>query len=84
MRGINRWQQSAGIEQSATYIGHKRFNALKFQAVVASDGLILHLYGPVEGRRNDLTMFQESNLSEILNDALFIDWQQHYIYGDSA
>jgi DDE superfamily endonuclease len=38
----------------ATYSGHKRQNCLKFQAISAPDGLVLHLFGPVEGRRHDM------------------------------
>ena len=33
--------------------GHKRKHALKFQAVNSPDGMILHAYGPMEGRRHD-------------------------------
>ena len=35
------------------YNGHKRVHAIKFQSVVAPNGLIANLFGPVEGRRHD-------------------------------
>jgi DDE superfamily endonuclease len=41
-----------GYGQRATYSGHKRRNCVKFQAISAPDGLILHLFGPIEGRRH--------------------------------
>lgn len=79
-----RIQRPSGLKQRATFNGHKRFNCLKFQAVVAPDGLILHLSGPIEGRRHDLTMYRESNLQSILENSLNISGNQYYIYGDSA
>ena len=41
-----------GIHQRRLYNGHKRYHALKFQSVVAPNGLIANLYGPVEGKRH--------------------------------
>lgn len=35
------------MNQKTVYNGHKRVHALKFQSVVASNGLIANLYGPV-------------------------------------
>ena len=34
-------------DQRVVYNGHKRVHALKFQSVVAANGLIANLYGPV-------------------------------------
>jgi len=42
--------------QRCMYSGHKRDHVMKFQSVVTPDGLLFHLYGPVEGRRHDMTM----------------------------
>ena len=33
--------------QRTVYNGHKRFHALKYQSVVAANGLIANLYGPI-------------------------------------
>jgi hypothetical protein len=33
-----------GLGQRATYSGHKRRNCVKFQAITAPDGLILHIF----------------------------------------
>lgn len=34
--------------QRIVYNGHKRVHALKFQSVVLPNGLVGHLYGPVD------------------------------------
>jgi hypothetical protein len=68
--------------QQAMYNGHKRVHALKFQTVVTPDGLISHLFGPVDGRRHDLFMLNESGLkAELENNPAFHD---KLIYGDPA
>ena len=41
-----------GENQRVVYNGHKRVHALKYQSVVAANGLIANLCGPVEGRSN--------------------------------
>ena len=46
--------------------GHERVHALKFQSVVAPNGVIANLYGPVEGRGYDSGMLVESNLLPLL------------------
>lgn len=70
--------------QQACYSGHKRRHAIKFQSVLTPDGLIFHLYGPVEGRRHDMTLYHESGLDAILANELVIDGVQFHIYGDAA
>ena len=50
------------VGQRMFYIGHKRVYALKFQRVVVPNGLIAHLYGPVEGRHHDAFLLRESGL----------------------
>ena len=53
-------------DQRAVYNGHKRVDALKFQSVVAANGMIANLYGPVEGRRHDSRMLAMSGLLDQL------------------
>ena len=48
---------SGYMKQIGVYNGHKRKHALKYQAVTTPDGMILHEYGPVEGKRYDWFMF---------------------------
>jgi DDE superfamily endonuclease len=50
------------LRQIASYSGQKRRNCVKFQAVSAHDGLILHLNGPIEVRRHDMTLYRESKI----------------------
>ena len=51
-----------GTLQRTLYNGHKRVHAIKFQSVVAPNGLIANLYGPVEGRRHDSGMLADSGI----------------------
>eukprot|EP00644_Phytophthora_capsici_P014658 jgi/Phyca11/128795/e_gw1.78.45.1 len=68
--------------QEAVYNGHKRVHAFKFQTVVAPDGIICHVYGPVDGRRHDIYMLRESGLMGLLEaNPLF---HNKLIFGDPA
>lgn len=71
--------------QRVMYNGHKRLHALKFQSVVAANGLIAHLYGPVEGRRHDCYLLKQSGLLEELERRSFGPGGDLLcIYGDPA
>ena len=52
--------------QCVLYNGHKRVHSLKFQSVVAPNGLIANLFGPVEGKRHDAAMLNQSVLLQQL------------------
>lgn len=52
--------------QRLVYNGHKRVHSLKYQSVVAPNGLIANLFGPIEGCRHDSGMLRESNLLNLL------------------
>ena len=52
--------------QQAAYSGHKRHHGLKFQSVIVPDGMIVEMFGPVEGRRHDTTVLKSSNLEQQL------------------
>ena len=74
--------------QKVCFSGHKRVHCLRFQSVVAPNGLIVHLYGPVEGRRHDSGMLR---MSELLHDLERVDYRmndeertQMCLYGDPA
>jgi len=56
--------------QRACYSGHKRCHAIKFQSICAPDGLLFHLYGPVEGLRHDVFLYQESGLRWVRSTSL--------------
>ncbi|EPQ55484.1 hypothetical protein GLOTRDRAFT_93696 [Gloeophyllum trabeum ATCC 11539] len=79
--------------QRQAYNGHKKYHALKFQAVMLPNGIIGHLYGPVEGRRNDAFMLTESQLLDRLGTFAFREGVQEdapleervfQIFGDPA
>lgn len=50
--------------QRQVYSGHKRYHALKYQALALPNGLIRHLFGPQEGRRNDNALAAMSRIFE--------------------
>jgi hypothetical protein len=71
--------------QRILYNGWKRVHAIKFHALVTPDGLISHLYGPVEGRRHDETLYKESGLAGILEQHSHApDGSPLVVYGDPA
>ena len=60
-------------------------HAIKFQSVVAPNGLIANLYGPVEGRRHDSALLAMSGLLPQLEQHSFSpDGPALCIYGDPA
>ncbi|OWZ19401.1 hypothetical protein PHMEG_0006359 [Phytophthora megakarya] len=68
--------------QQAVYNSHKCVHALKFQTVVTPDGIISHLFGLVDGRRQDLLMLNESKLKDILHNNL--TFHNKLIFDDPA
>jgi DDE superfamily endonuclease len=57
---------------------------VKFQAVSAPDGLILHEFGSVEGSRHEMSLYRELNIYSLLQDSMNINGMQHCLYGDPA
>ena len=54
--------------QRDVFNGHKRVRALKYQSVVAPNGLIANLFGPVEGKRYESRMLTMCGLLEKLQE----------------
>ncbi|KAF7336366.1 DDE Tnp4 domain-containing protein [Mycena venus] len=89
IRGIcrpSRWQQIA-------YNGYKKIHAIKFQAIKLPNGLIGHLFGPMEGRRNDNALLAAPHLLENCAQCAFRPRADHntpitrryfQIFGDPA
>ena len=74
-----------GKHQRTIYNGHKRVHAIKFQSIVAPNGLIANLYGPVVGKRHDSGMLAESGLLGDLQQYSYSpDGQPLCVYGDPA
>lgn len=67
-------------EQEVLFSGHKRRHGLKFQAITTPDGVIVHLGGPVAGRRHDMTIYGQCRTAALL--------RQHApgfrVYGDKG
>ena len=71
--------------QQVMYNGHKRLHALKYQSVTTPNGLIAHLYGPVEGRRHDAFLLRESGLlTELEARSHDAEGNTLCLYGDPA
>ena len=73
---------TADALQRAFYSGHKRHHGMKFHTVTAPNGLFW-LYGPEDGRRHDLTLFQNANLFHLITRLSFMG-VRYMMYGDSA
>ena len=68
--------------------GHKRQHVQKFQAIMTPFGIMVHLYGPIEGQRHDARILRMTGLLDQLAqhiprrcpnpDDVFV------LYGDSA
>ncbi|THU99811.1 hypothetical protein K435DRAFT_818468 [Dendrothele bispora CBS 962.96] len=79
--------------QRQAYNGHKKYHALKFQALMLPNGIIGHLDGPYEGRRNDNHLLRESGLLEKCAqyaikpgtcDSTPVEKRYFQMYGDAA
>ena len=71
--------------QRILYNGHKRVHRITFQYVVAPNGLITSLFGPVEDRRHDGGMLVDSELVQELSQYSFAaDGTPSCVYGAPA
>ncbi|ETV86977.1 hypothetical protein H257_01995 [Aphanomyces astaci] len=68
--------------QRTVFNGHKRRHAVKYQTLVTPDGIISHAFGPIEGRRHDLTILRQSKLESVI--AADTRFRGFVIYGDPA
>ncbi|XP_062571196.1 uncharacterized protein LOC134233231 [Saccostrea cucullata] len=71
--------------QQLVFNGHKRVHGLKFQCITTPDGMIAHLFGPIEGRRHDAGMLRESDVEHQLQQYMTKANNDVYsLYGDPA
>ncbi|KAH9146647.1 hypothetical protein AeRB84_009494 [Aphanomyces euteiches] len=68
--------------QRAPYNGHPRRHCFNYQAITTPDGLILSMYGPVEGRRHDATVLAMSGILDVFKDDTMI--RRFCVFGDPA
>ncbi|OQV17649.1 hypothetical protein BV898_08273 [Hypsibius exemplaris] len=64
--------------------GKERCHGLKYQAITAPDGLILHLASPFEGARHDASTYLESQAESMLREKMEEVGGQFRLYGDPA
>ena len=69
--------------QRAQYSGHKHYHGFKQQALLSPSGMVVHMYGPVDGRRHDAFMLADSGLLPQLA-GLSIGGIDYLVYADSA
>ncbi|KAJ8702821.1 hypothetical protein PTI98_013619 [Pleurotus ostreatus] len=71
--------------QRMVFNGWKRIHCLKYHVLLSPDGIAIHVYGPVEGRRHDQTVYKESGLADLLDRHFRTeDGRPLYIFGDSG
>jgi hypothetical protein len=70
-------------DQDLYYSGYYRAHGVKFQAIVAPDGLILSYCGPFMGRVHDVIMYNRSQIPEKLRQ-IMSHQEPLFLYGDSA
>ena len=66
--------------QVVMFSGHKRQHGLKYLSLVSPDGIIQHLYGPIEARSHDAKLYDDSILSDLIKAVT----PQSCIYGDDG
>lgn len=69
--------------QRAQYSGHKHYHGFKAQAIMSPSGMVVHCYGPVDGRRHDSFMLADSGILPLLA-GLTVGGVNFGVYTDSA
>ena len=64
--------------------GQKRLHCLVYQTITTRDRRVLHMYGPEEGRRHDLTLLRNSCIENSSQQSMVLENRQFSIYGDAA
>ena len=70
--------------QRAIYSGHKKKHGMKYQIVAVPDGLITCMTGPVQGRRGDSRILEESQLEDVIHLLQQRTGVNYIIYADAA
>ena len=70
--------------QQDVYSGHAKGHGLKYQAIIAPDGVVYFLEGPFEGKKNDYAMWSESRATIRLRRMMAPPRETLYLYGDLA
>lgn len=70
--------------QEFFYSGYKKLHGLKFQSIVAPNGLIVDLFGPCLARRSDSYMLNQSRFIGRMEALCRHEGTIYYVYGDPA
>ena len=70
--------------QQYVYSGYYKAHGIKFQCVVAPNGLIVDFFGPVPGRRSDSYLLKQSGFLERMRQLSRVAGGEYYVYGDPA
>ncbi|KAF7343200.1 hypothetical protein MVEN_01751200 [Mycena venus] len=75
--------------QRLVFNGWKRMHCLKYHVIISPDGMIIHVFGPIEGRRHDEMCFKQSGVLQILEKHFWTPGtpETHkplIVYGDPA
>ena len=74
-----------GTDQREMFSGHKRRHGVKFQHVMAPNGIVVNSFGPYPGSHHDAAMYRVSGLENDLRTITrATDGAQMAIYGDAA
>lgn len=73
---------NSNAEENVASNGHKRKQALKYQTLSASDGLILHTHGALVESRHDSALHVQCGMNRKLKTELHIDDVQLCVHGD--
>ncbi|GJJ78236.1 nuclease HARBI1 [Entomortierella parvispora] len=83
--GTAREIQMPTINQQAMYSGHKCHHCVKYQGIVAPDGILLHLSSAFSGTNHDMTIFDGTGFQQVLDQFAYDqNGVALAIYGDSA
>lgn len=58
------------MAQLSAYSGHKRKHAMQYQTFNTPDGLVIQLFGHLEGRGHDWTLCAQNDLESVLPKVL--------------
>ncbi|CAN0028606.1 unnamed protein product [Phaeothamnion confervicola] len=72
--------------QRGAYNGHHRTHGIKFQGVMAPNGIMIALHGPFAGNRHDAYLMDRTGLNALMATAQLVPAppRKHVVYGDAA
>ncbi len=66
------------------FSSHKRYLGVKYQKVMAPNGMIVHVYSPYPGKNHDLGLLEASGLKDQLCQIFDGNGQPIALYSDKA